>query len=338
MFGLRYIKFQPGEYVLQYRNGKVVRQGAGLSFTYYAPNTSLSKVPVGSEDVPFIFEEVTADFQSVTVQGQIAYRIVAPQKVTGLLNYALDARGRNYISEDPKKLPERIINLVRVLTKKELDHMSLKEAITSNERLAQSILTEIRQHEMTEQFGLEILGFSILAVLPTKETARALEAQTREQILKQADEAIYERRNASIEQERRVRENEFNTEIAVETKRRQVKETQLEAERAVQQKKNLLKEEQLRFQTEQEEKKRELVDLTAQNARAEADAKAYELTAVMRSLEGVEPGVIQSLASVGMQPSQLIALAFQGLAGNAEKIGQLNISPDLLQELTRGAR
>jgi hypothetical protein len=124
----------------------------------------------------------------------------------------------------------------------------------------------------------------------------------------------------------------------VETKRRQVKETQLEAERAVQQKKNLLKEEQLRFQTEQEEKKRELVDLTAQNARAEADAKAYELTAVMRSLEGVEPGVIQSLASVGMQPSQLIALAFQGLAGNAEKIGQLNISPDLLQELTRGAR
>jgi len=33
------------------------------------------------------------------------------------------------------------------------------------------------------------------------------------------------------------------------------------------------------------------------------------------------------------EPEQLIAFAFQELAGNAEKIGQLNISPDLLREL-----
>ena len=34
-----------------------------------------------------------------------------------------------------------------------------------------------------------------------------------------------------------------------------------------------------------------------------------------------------------MKPEQLIALAFQELAGKADKIGQLNISPDLLREL-----
>jgi hypothetical protein len=34
-----------------------------------------------------------------------------------------------------------------------------------------------------------------------------------------------------------------------------------------------------------------------------------------------------------MQPDQLVALAFQGLAERADKIGQLNISPDLLREL-----
>jgi hypothetical protein len=34
-----------------------------------------------------------------------------------------------------------------------------------------------------------------------------------------------------------------------------------------------------------------------------------------------------------MEPRQLIAQAFGGLAERAEKIGQLNLSPDLLQTL-----
>lgn len=48
------------------------------------------------------------------------------------------------------------------------------------------------------------MGFSVLGSLPSKETARALEAQAREEILRKADEAVYERRNASIEQIRKV--------------------------------------------------------------------------------------------------------------------------------------
>jgi len=107
----------------------------------------------------------------------------------------------------------------------------------------------------------------------------------------------------------------------------------LEAERAVQQKQNKLNEEQMDFDTSLEEKKKSLIEITVQNAKAEADAKAYELSAVMKALEGINPNVIQSLANMGMKPDKLIAMAFQGLAENAEKIGQLNISPDLLQEL-----
>ena len=44
-------------------------------------------------------------------------------------------------------------------------------------------------------------------------------------------------------------------------------------------------------------------------------------------------GLLETLATSGMKPEQLIAFAFHELAGNAEKIGQLNISPDLLREL-----
>lgn len=335
MFGFRFIKFQPHEYVLRYKKGKIVKEGAGISFNYFARNTSIVVIPVGSCDIPFIFEEVTSDFQCVTVQGQVTFRIVDHRKIAELLNYTLDMKAKRYISDDFQKLPQRVINIVRVLTKKILEGMHLKDAIKSSDTLAKAILNEIRKNEEISRLGIEILGLSILAILPNKETARALEAQTREELLKIADEAIYERRNASIEQERLVKENEFNTEIAVENKKKQVRETQIEAERSVQQKQNQLKEEQMNFDTTLEEKRKALIELSMEISKSESDAKAYELSAIMKAFEGMNPDVIQSLANMGMKPNRLIALAFQGLAEKASQIGQLNISPDLLQELLK---
>jgi hypothetical protein len=53
----------------------------------------------------------------------------------------------------------------------------------------------------------------------------------------------------------------------------------------------------------------------------------------MQALSQVDPRLVQALAASGMQPGQLIAQAFGGIAEKAERIGQLNLSPDLLQSL-----
>jgi hypothetical protein len=53
----------------------------------------------------------------------------------------------------------------------------------------------------------------------------------------------------------------------------------------------------------------------------------------MRALEAADPRVVQALTAAGMQPGQLIAQAFGGIAERAERIGQLNLSPELLQSL-----
>jgi hypothetical protein len=45
--------------------------------------------------------------------------------------------------------------------------------------------------------------------------------------------------------------------------------------------------------------------------------------------------VLEGLLSAQMSPEQLISSAFRGIAGNAQRIGQLNISPDLLESLTQ---
>jgi len=333
MFGIRFIKVEPTEFVLQFKRGKIVREGAGLSFFYFAPTTSLVRIPIGSVDVPFIFDEVTADFQEVTVQGQLTYRVAEAKKLAHLMNFTLAPNGREYASEDPKKLPQRMINHAQVLTRASLKSLKLRDALGQSDTLVASLREGLQSAENIASLGIEILGLSILAIKPTPETSRALEAEAREQVLREADEAVYARRNAAVEQERNIKENELNTEIAVENKKRQIKETQMEAEKSVQQKKREIQEAEMAAKISIEEKNKELVMLSTANAREEADTKAYAIAAVMKSLSQTDPKTLQALTCVGMEPGQLVALAFKELAESADKIGQLNMSPELLREL-----
>jgi hypothetical protein len=334
MFGICYVKTSPSTYVLQYRNGKPVREGAGLAFFYFAPSASLVSIPLESVDVPFMFREVSSDFQEVTVQGQVAYRVADPKVLASLMNFTLKPKGE-YVSEDPGKLPQRVVNAVQVQLRSLLQEMTLQDLLRGSDRLVQSVRERLKTPEGLPALGLDLVDLAILAVKPTPDTARALEAKAREQILKQADDAIYVRRNAAIEQERAVKENELNTEIAIETKKRQIRETQMDAERAVLEKRQQIEEQGLAGKVELEKRNEQLTELKAANAKREADAKAYALAAVMASIKDVDPKVLQAINLGSADPSTLIAAAFQGLAENADKIGELNISPDLLQQLIK---
>jgi hypothetical protein len=333
MFGLRFIKVPPTAYLLQYQNGRLVREGLGLAFFYYAPTTSLVAVPTGSTEVPFIFEETTSDFQMVTIQGQITYRVREPKKLAALMNFMLAPSGERYATDDPDKLPQRLINIVNVQARAQIQKLPLRQAVQESDALVTTLRPVLVESPEVAALGLEILGFSVLAIKPTPETARALEAGAREQLLKEADEAIFRRRNAAVENERAIKENELNTENAVELKKRQIRETRMDADRGVQEKQRLLKEAEMAASVALEQKRKELVELEAQNAKAEADARAYNIEATMKALGTGDARILTALANAGMKPEQLIAVAFQEIAGKADKIGQLNISPDLLREL-----
>jgi hypothetical protein len=336
MLGMSFIKAQPTQYVIQFRHGKARREGAGLSMVYFAPTSSLAIVPTASVNAPFIFEEVAADYQEVTIQGQVTYRVSEPRRTAALLNFNLDAKG-HYVSDDPQKLSQRVIDQVRVVVRAVLQGMPLKAALTSGERLVAEVGDALRKAPTIDALGLDVLGLSVLAIKPKPETARALEAEAREDLLRRADEAIYSRRNAAVEQERAIKENELITEIAVENKKRQIKEAQMEADRAVRERRRQIEQEEMTGKIGLEERKGELVQLATANAREEADAKAYSIDVMMKAFAASDAKVLQALASVGMQPGQLLALAFRDLADNAGKIGQLNLSPDLLREMMGAA-
>jgi hypothetical protein len=333
MFGIRFIKSQPTTYLIEYKSGKITRQGAGLSFLYFAPTTTLAAVPAGSRDESFIFQQVTADFQTITVQGQVAYRINEPVKVASMLNFALRPDGKGYESDDPEKLRQRVLSSVEVLSQKFIKSIGLKEALLASDKLAYNITNDLKTYPEITSLGVEIQGISVMAIKPTPETARALEAEAREVILRQSDEAIFVRRNAAIENERTIRESELDTEVAVEQKKRTIRETQMEAEASIRRKKQELRDMEMDADIALEEKRKSFVAKNAENTKTMAEAEAHRVASVIKAMENADPRIIQALASAGMEPGQLIAQAFVGIAERADKIGQFNMSPDLLQTL-----
>jgi hypothetical protein len=84
---------------------------------------------------------------------------------------------------------------------------------------------------------------------------------------------------------------------------------------------------------ELENQRKQLVEEQALNSRTLAEAEAHRVSAVMQALQGADPRTVQALAASGMQPGQLIAQAFGGIAERAGSIGQFNMSPELLQSL-----
>ncbi len=314
MFGIRYIKVTPTAHVMLYRGGKLVRQGAGLSFFYFAPISEIVQVPLASTGVPFVFNEVSADFQDVTIQGELTYRIKEPATVAALLDFSVDLRGR-YRSNDPSKLGDRLIHASQVLARAFTQKHALGDLLVGSAQLAEQLLAGMKASEAVAMLGVEILDLSILSIKATPEMAKALQADAREKLLQKADEAVYARRNTAIELERQIKENELNTEIAVEQKQRQVRETKLAADIAL------------------EQERSELVDRRVENERKESQARADALRAMLEPIKDVDWRTLMAARSGGLDSRQLIAMAFRDLADNAAKVGNLNISPDLLGAL-----
>lgn len=308
-----YLKASPTTWVMQYKNGRLKREGAGLSFFYWLPTTTLVQVPLASSDIPFAFNEITADFQAVTVQGQITYRVIEAKKLAALLDYTTNPIG-GYRSEDPRKLPERLVNTAQVLTRSATQTMTLRESLVSSDRIERQVVAALNQAQVVTSLGIEVLAVSILSIRPTPEMGRALEAEAREALQRKADEAIYDRRNAAVEGERRIKESELATEVMVEEKKRNVREKQMAADVAI------------------ETERAKLITAKVENDKKAADAKSYELDASLRPLRTLDWKMLQALTAGG-DPGVMIGTAFRELAENAQKIGELNISPDLLRTL-----
>src|SRR5512135_1796656 len=257
---IAYFKGDPTEYVLLYSGGKLRRSGVGLSFYYIVPTTSIASIPIGTIDSQFILNETSGNFQAVTVQGQLTYRINDPRAIASILNYTIQPKSRAYKSNDPEKLAPRIVNEVQAQVRSELLKMTLEAALKQSAGSAANVLAKIKAAEVLKSIGVEVLALYIIAIKPTPEMAKALEAEYREGLLVKADQAIYNRRAIAVEQERRIKENELSTAVALE------------------------------------EKRRELVDLQGQNSLQQADYEAQATAKRFEPYNNLDPRMLTALS------------------------------------------
>lgn len=279
-----YFKAEPTEYVIAFSNGESFRQGTGRSFWYWRPSTSIVLIPLSTTDALFVFNESTSNFQAVTLQGQITYRITEPQTSATLLNFTINPNTRQYQSEDPAKLSQRIINVVQMHTRNELRQYSLEDALRSSEPLARTVLGRMREEQALAAMGVECLSLFFASIKATPEMAKALEAEYREALQRRADQAIYSRRAEAVEQERKIKQNELSTQVDLEQRRS------------------------------------DLVNLQGENSRKKAEFEA-------------EAARIQLTPYKELEARLLLALAFRDFAANAQKIGNLTITSEILEQL-----
>jgi regulator of protease activity HflC (stomatin/prohibitin superfamily) len=282
---LRYFKGQPTEYVIKYSSGRITREGPGLAFFYLKYNTQIVAVPTTSMDANLLFNEVTSNFQAVTIQGQFTYRSFNPRRAAELLNFSIDPTTHRYDSNDPERLAQRITNVIQIETRTEIQRRALEEVLSQYELIAARVQQRIKSSALLDPLGVKLLSVYFVAAKPTPEVAKALEAEYRETLLRKADMAISARRAAAVEEERKIKENELNTEIALEQQRR------------------------------------ELIDLQGNNALQEATnrGKALEEEAQFRNrVHRIELELYS-----GIESSKVLALAMSNLGQNAGRISNL---------------
>lgn len=283
---IKYFKGEPNSYVILYQDGEIIKQGRGLAFWYLPFNKSIATVPVVTQDAPFVFREMTANFQEVAVQGQLTYRFEDPLYTARYLDFTIDTKTSRYRNRDPEKLVQRIINTVQAYTRTHVNQLELEEAIRDVKKITVDVLGNIRKEQVFKDLGVVIENLHITGIKPNPDMQKALEADYREGLQKRADKAIYERRAAAQEEEDSLKRKEMENDVQLEARRETLVEKQA---------KNHL-------------------------TLAEAEAKGDEMKLNPYS---------------SMTPQALMALALKDWANKGGEINQLNVNPDLLNELVK---
>jgi regulator of protease activity HflC (stomatin/prohibitin superfamily) len=292
---IRYFKGQPTDFILRYSGGRIRSEGPGLAFYYFPYNTQIVAVPTQSLEAAFAFTELTGDYQEVTLQGQATYRVRDAKLAAGLLNFRIDPRSMAYTSDDPEKLGRRVTNLVQVEARAEVAARTLQDAVREATAYAAIVAARLRSALPLAELGVEVQSVDLLSVRPTPEVRKALEAESREALLRRADEAVYARRAAAVDEERTIKEKELASDSALE------------------------------------EKRQKLIDLQGANSLKEAEfqAQARERAAVADARgAGQQLEVYRNL-----DPRSLLAYALHEIGANSGRVGNLTITTELLAGL-----
>ncbi|OQR62971.1 hypothetical protein B6E66_16400 [Streptomyces maremycinicus] len=223
--GWRHLRGAPTAHVRHHRSGKLAHDGPGLSFWFRSLSAALSEVPVDDRELAMTFHARTVDFQDVTVQATVTYRISDPAVAAARLDFSIDPDTGVWRSAPLEQLGTLLTETAQQHALDVLARTSLSSALVDGvtsvrERVATGLAAEPR----LPATGIEIVAVRVVALRPEPEVERALRTPAREQIQQEADRATYERRAVAVERERTIAENELASQIELARREEQLVE------------------------------------------------------------------------------------------------------------------
>jgi len=312
---LRHLRANPTTHVRHLRNGKLVHDGPGQAFWFRPLTAALSEVPVDDREQPLLFHGRTLDFQDVSVQATVTFRVADPAIAATRIDFGIDPDRGAWRSTPLEQIGSLLTELAQQHALDLLAHMALTEAladgmVAARDRMATGLTADPRLAET----GIAIVDVRVVAVRAEPDVERALQTPTRERVKEDADKATYGRRALAVERERAIGENELQNQIELARREVQLVEQRGQNER--------------RRATEQALAGRIEADGQAERQRLLADAQADATRAVGTAEADAETARLAAYRE--LDAVTIIGLAVKELAGNLPQIGTLTITPDML--------
>ncbi|WP_055589150.1 SPFH domain-containing protein, partial [Streptacidiphilus griseoplanus] len=279
---------------------------------------ALSEVPVDDRELAMLFHARTADFQDVTVQATVTYRITDPAVAATRVDFSIDPDTGAWRSAPLDQLATLLTETAQQHALDLLARTPLAVALTDGvaavrERVTAGLTADPRLAET----GLAVIAVRVVALRPEPEVERALRTPARELVQQEADRATYERRAVAVERERAIAENELGSRIELARREEQLLAQQganarLQAEEAA-------AADQVRTEAEAARRIR-LAEAEAESAGLLGEAKATAEAAWLTAHQQADPATLRALALIR-------------LAEHLPRIDSVTLTPDLLTGL-----
>lgn len=317
-WGWRHLRSAPTAHIRHHRRGELVHDGPGMSFWFRALTAAISEIPVDDRELTMAFHARTADFQDVTVQATVTYRVSDPATAAARLDFSVDPDTGVWRGTPLEQLSTLLTETAQqhaldVLARTPLSAALVDGVASVRERISEGLAEEPR----LSATGIAVVAVRVVAIRPEPEVERALRTPAREQIQQEADRATYERRAVAVERERAIAENELASRI--ELARREVQLVDQHGINARREAEESAAADAVRAEAE--------ADRTVRLARAEAEA-AREVGGARAQAQAAWLRVHADVDS-----STLHALAIARLAENLPRIDSLTLSPDVVTGL-----
>ena len=300
----RHIRTEPSSFVLHYRRGVLRRSGRGLAFSFRPAVTSIVLVPMDDRELELVFHGRTSDFQDVTAQGVVTFRVEDPKLLADRIDFSIDLASGHYRRTPLEQLTSQIAQLAQQLTWEYIASTPLRTILVEGvDEVRRRIHEGLEAQGGLQEMGIRAIAVRIAAIQPTSSVAEALQTPARELIQQDADQATFQRRAIAVEKERAIEENELQNRIEIARRREQ------------------------------------LVAQEGANARLHATEEAAADAIAARSaaeriaqVDGVRVQTERDRIAIyrDLSPHVLLALAAREAAAKLTTIEHLNITPDML--------